>query len=771
MKDLSRLSIRVGDSMLTVVPAVHYRVAFAEVVNAISRDPKSRPELIAVESPPSLTLQIAQWLSGLGVSPKKRTALPCLLGLTARQRFVSSKLRDKAFALQLQYGCDLHELPGDVLERDLNLRRTRLAPLSPTDSIIEAIRCALELDVPVYGIDLEEHAAIETDGLVLPDVAMAGNGIVEYLEISSAHANSLTIGEVNERRELAMAARLKELLHNYPRVLFTCGLAHWKRIIDLIQEPSVRATTNVFSLALRRDTVPTSRTLIDASLAFQFLDRLPEVAARFERRRRHPLLDADRRRAKSISVPRVYDSVLRKGMRDYLQRKGIADTPRESPSRRINRLVEFPTRVSAYGALGLNEVPSVTQTLLSAKSFVSEDFAASLAKTLLRFRWAKPKDFPGCKVLRGAEHLHRKQNPLRIKRRGVLLEPMSIDGVDEPEWIGVGEVTSKEPEEREASKRVSERYKFTWTPWEHLITGLSDDAIISSLAREAPRIAEPFRGSASGKIAWKETLRARIRGDNELYVYNESTDEPLQPRDASEGWPVIWIFDAEDRGASTWKHYIVPMSWVTPYLDTATHQRLPSASPKNSLSTLICFGSEDDALGQESSGAYVESSILRGIVVYGPVFSLNQQYARWLELTNGLQNPCLRPSLSCVIPRPLARRCEDLGPALGTLRWQDDIIRLAIPYGRRQVTVVRPRGFRLDATVYAEAAQAGKRIALVDLERFAADEITRAQANLMVPGVADGDGPQYSANAEAAIAEDRLRYAKRMPEKWMNFGL
>jgi hypothetical protein len=165
----------------------------------------------------------------------------------------------------------------------------------------------------------------------------------------------------------------------------------------------------------------------------------------------------------------------------------------------------------------------------------------------------------------------------------------------------------------------------------------------------------------------------------------------------------------------------------------------------------------------------IEASKLRGLIVYGPVFNHDQQYARWLELTKGSHNPL--HSDHPAIPGPVSRHCESVGIPLGQLRWQDDIVRMAIPYCGRQVTVVLPKHYKLDPVVHQEAAQQRKRLVLVSLDHFSTRDIERAQSNLMVPGRTNESRPEYAADAQAAVAEERERFAHRMPEKWKRFGL
>ena len=767
MRGLSSLSVRVGDSLLDLVPAVHYRVPFAEAVNAIACDKNSRPDVIAVEMGPGIAAAVAIWLEELAVGPTRRSILPCLLGLVTNQRFLSPTIREKAEALQRETGLELEELPAEVLELELDYKPSALVPLSPTDSIIEAVRCALELNVPVYGVDLEEHAPVDQGDFIFPDASVATGRVAAYVNENAPLSDSQTATLVNERRELAMAARLKELLEGHRRVLFTCGLGHWRHIVRLVSDSEVQATNNLHSLVTSDLTDSYQRVVIDPSIAFQFLDRLPAVARLYERRRRHPLLSLEKKPPKPISIPEVFELTLRHGIRNHVRSPDVGDSERNFANRRLSRLVGFPNLLLNHAALGLSEVPPITTTLRCAKTFVSESFATSLAKLFFRFPWANAKDYCECETLLPSKSIAGTGHTLCIRRGRVFALPTSVNGTRELEWVGLNDSPLGPPSGLEtASKEKKNGYHFTWTPWENLITGLSDDSISLSLKEQAPRFAEPFRGSLQRGIAWKETLLSRARGHKDLYVYDTPSTFAVQPSDLSEGWPVIWIFDDGARRDTRWKNYIVPMEWLEPFLDPGEGVRY--APSTYNLSALMCYGDEEKDVENAARACGVEASKLRGIIVYGPVFNHDQQYAHWLKLTKGSHNPIHHEHSG--IPNAVSQRCKSLGVPLGQLRWQDDIVRMAIPYGGRQITVVLPKHCKLDPVTYQEAARMGKRLALVSLDRFSVGDVERVQKNLMVPGQVNENSPAYATDAEAALAEEREHFAHRMPEKWKRFG-
>ena len=175
------LTVEVGSSELLVVPAIHFNHVFAREVNRICSDPEYRPEAIAVELGPRAATEVKVWLKELGVGTKARKKLPVMLGLTRGNRTIRSSFKNKAFQLQQKTGKDLSDLPPEVLHRELGYAGRAVLYLCPTDSIIEAIRCSVELELPVYGVDLEESASGNYHPALIQDPLGADGDLAAYV--------------------------------------------------------------------------------------------------------------------------------------------------------------------------------------------------------------------------------------------------------------------------------------------------------------------------------------------------------------------------------------------------------------------------------------------------------------------------------------------------------------------------------------------------------------------------------------------------------------
>ncbi|MEW6710298.1 MAG: hypothetical protein AB1403_10790 [Candidatus Riflebacteria bacterium] len=107
-------------------------------------------------------------------------------------------------------------------------------PVTPEDSIIEAIRSAVEKGIEVAFVDLdiaEELPLIGEGRDFFADSAMLeGMNLSEFMELSSTKLPEKTQNKAFLAREEHMSARLIELSEKHERILFVCGMVHWRRI-------------------------------------------------------------------------------------------------------------------------------------------------------------------------------------------------------------------------------------------------------------------------------------------------------------------------------------------------------------------------------------------------------------------------------------------------------------------------------------------------------------------------------------------------------------
>ncbi len=186
MAEANLLEEQFAGTRILFLPILHGKLEFAQEVRR--RLLAWRPEAVAVEYPPTLQEKILR-----GVA-----RLPLL-------SVVSYEERD---------GTTVYLL------------------IEPVEPLIEAIRTARELGVPVHFVDLdvEGHPGVPE---VFPDpYAISRIGYERYVE--EALKVEYARNPLDEHRERAIAFHLKQLMGRYQRLAYVGGLAHIRPIREAL---------------------------------------------------------------------------------------------------------------------------------------------------------------------------------------------------------------------------------------------------------------------------------------------------------------------------------------------------------------------------------------------------------------------------------------------------------------------------------------------------------------------------------------------------------
>ena len=756
MRSRNLPELRAGGGRVVAVPAVHQALAFAERINDLCRNPATRPDAIAVELPPSAAREIVAWLGDLGTGPERRSRLRCMLGLTRPNRALRPSLKARARDLQLETGEELARLPPELLWRELHYLPSTLVLLSPTDSMIEAIRCGLECGLPVVGVDMEEHPQVEPPPEVVPEPPASVAGIHEFLDLR-LNSRETPDPEVNRRRDQVMAARLKGAVERWPRVLYTGGAAHWGGLSRWFHDPAIPAADP------RPPEDPSrprwQRVVVPAEIAWNAFDRLPLVARLYERRRPHPLLDAGRR-YQPLAVDRIVSRALRRAIRRLLAGAPDGATGHHAPpgATAAEALARLPGLLANFCRLGLRAVPDAASIWTCARSCLEEELAARLMADLLRYPWLTAGDLP--------EVAWFEPGPGR--------DPApwsSFPGSPQaPEYTGDGD-PGAEDFDLPFFMLVA---GMTWEPWENLITALSDGAVRSARGPGDRHHAEPVRRCPGGRLAVRETLRALVQGRDDVYV-RPSRAQPARERwQPVRGWPVVWIFDSGPAGDSSWHNSYLDLSWITRHVSEPQAFLELCDGPADSIAAIVGFGTEGVIVDEAEDGFPVFAHELRGILLYAPPFNDDAPYARWMELTRCRGLPLYQGPVLGDLPEPLTRACRELtGLPPDRLRWQDAMIVMAAPWCSSHLTLVAPRGFRVGAPARRALARRGRELRQARLEDFSPGDIARIRSMTMMPAFTPEGAhrPIYEPAAVARFGEDRSRFRDRLPLHWRRFAL
>ena len=176
---------------INAIPILHYKMEMAAHVHQIFRELK--PDCVAVELAETMQLQLMHAAS----------RLPDISVI------VSYDQSDKPF----YYMCE------------------------PCDAAFEGLRCALEHHIPAFCIDLDVDHYPDIREHMPDPYAIQRIGLDNYFKAYSKLGDH-PITPLDHTRELYMAKRLKELSFSYSKILFVGGMAHVKRIMDLIDRES-----------------------------------------------------------------------------------------------------------------------------------------------------------------------------------------------------------------------------------------------------------------------------------------------------------------------------------------------------------------------------------------------------------------------------------------------------------------------------------------------------------------------------------------------------
>jgi len=147
--------------------------------------------------------------------------------------------------------------------------------LEPTDGQVEAIRLALENDIPVHFIDRDsEFYPIDTSPMPDP-YAVARVGHFDYCKAYLENRDLDPHDDQDMLREKAMAFNLQTLSRNGEKILFVGGLYHFPALLDILDQQQ----TDVIGRR-QREGVEISHLHRDSSR--ELLTEMPFLTARYE---------------------------------------------------------------------------------------------------------------------------------------------------------------------------------------------------------------------------------------------------------------------------------------------------------------------------------------------------------------------------------------------------------------------------------------------------------------------------------------------------------
>lgn len=484
---------------VVLVGVLHYRVEFSIAVNTMIRNEK--PDCICVELPHALRNEI---ISGIRQLPHHSVIL---------------------------YETAQHENAVLIIEG--------------SDGIQEAVRCALEQDIPIRFVDpLALRFPLFLDRL--PDAYLIDKiGQKTFLEVLSATGNPVRENDGdNARRESFMAAKIQEAIREYERVLFVGGLGHILGIRERLKQPQ--------ALPLMKTGVRAAVTapVHPDSLKKGFTE-IPRVTETFEKWRKSPedpppinrhemILDLMERASAYFS---------------HTTRQEVPEYVRVTWVKFLRKWLKFK------GWL----LPDLYHLVVAARSAMDEDFAYHVHEFLSDYEWANDPMDPSA-VLLNEDNLmfHGHKIVLHKKLRTLFHKPMKyrMKAVTSAKWKdhlkkkwetadpNEIDICSYPPEDVEVEK------------WGETLMKHANNILQTGRSDAEPFVADFGRGP---------DIREMLRRFHEDRIYVKIDDQG-----AMEFGSIVVVFDEDEENVK----YPFQMTWLGEHSqesDMAFYSTLPGA--------------------------------------------------------------------------------------------------------------------------------------------------------------------------------------------------
>ena len=751
-----------GSSELYVVPAMHFNHVFAMEVYNICSDPETRPDAIAVELGPKAAVSVWNWLNELGYEN-----FPVMLGLLKRNRMIRASYRQKALQLQKETGRDLSELSPDLLHRELGYSAYSILCLSPTDSIIEAIRCGVELNIPVWGVDLDDMA----DGIYKPVCVQSKDAEINmdvFVENNAVYAERQRDDEIDQRREIVMAARIKTLIAQHKRILFTCGMAHWLKIRDLLYDTSIKPALPMNCLNVANEEF--QRVVVHPIIAAQCMDLFPALAIEYQRQRtlRNGLWRSVNKRICLDSGAIFYDQV-KEAYKKFFS-VGLNNPQYRGTGIDIEKIPLFEGYLNNLSILNNRPIPDMFMTIKTAQELINKEFAQAFTDIFMKYPWVSHDSFPDLQVLR----------PSMNNRGEGISATLTIDGYKENEYFFLrsspsGGLQSVEEILFEWEKRNKPEWVelldsslHTWLPWDRLISIMSLKAIKKSARRNIIKKSVLFEGNLLNGIDVKSTIRAFSR-DEEHYYVHDYTKGNADHINFIDMFPVVWLLQPDKIKGNDWIILQVPLSYLENHVrDKILIWNIIKERGAHMIA-IISYGNHTYINNSASEDKSIKCDREAGMIVFQPICWTNKQFAYWAELTNYQRCPFYNERLHAFNALKNLYK-ENYQIRIEEYDWTTAMILMALPFAKEVLPVVAPDEYEIDQVVYRRAREFGVQVSLVSLSHFSRSEIERVSMCHLVPVIRLEPQCVYSKEIEEIIGEKQIDNLHLVPKELLDFG-
>jgi hypothetical protein len=679
--------LRYRDTGLYVVPSIHYRQVFAQLVYSACR--RKAFDVIAVELPRSFqTMGVIDAFLNMAPAPG------LVINPTGKKKLMRVPINDHP----------------DCEEKHFRLVKLGLLyPMTPCDSIVMALRCPQLLQKHWPGwqpevvlIDAEQRDA-ERPAPPLPladDYEVMELGLAAFYDRLEGAFQSGRNVSIDTKRERIMASQLRGLLDQDKEILLVCGAAHWKNLRERL-DSEVRE-----QFAEERNSQPARLILApvrpEVVWLWGWLDDIPRVAWELERRCEmgEPVDDFDKRDA--------VREVWREGVTEGI----AAKLPVSS-----RRLLKMERYVDALAGAAGKWVPELDAHLVHAASACVESrFAKVFKKVAMEFPTPLPDGLSyaefmsdgedGFFMVVGDETFHVKPAPgsEATGRRLPLPVAPRLSGLERKQrdqWASEVDENGKRkrplyrdfPDEQGLHNRLIKRAR----------------QLAHRITREST--VRKFTGGLGEGPSWRRTIRAKAAGEpNALYV-RYSKRPRRSDGDCDGRCPVVWVFDVHSPILKPFEGFV------------------PSEARSNRPA---CYSTFYWLLGSEFLGDT-------------PIEQFHVAYS--VSLMRGLMSPTERTEeqLTALVKSfPENRLCKKVpwdDPELSHLRGYELAVGCGIKYAGDHMIVVALPSEPLGPAVMEYAARKGVRVIRVSRDDFEQSALERMALDHNVPTISQFKPP------------------------------
>lgn len=241
----------------------------------------------------------------------------------------------------------------------------------PCDAAFEGLRSALEAQIPAFCIDLDVDTYPDVRENIPDAYAIQRVGLKFYYEaykkIALAHDRHFNLQD--EKRELVMARRLKELSLSYDRILFIGGMAHIERVLKLVDRSSFPTIAHTKREAIQLCTL-TEESCRDVMAEFGWISK------NYEEQRQEFGLEK-----KSEFPPDRQKLIFR--LYKVASERYTQETGNPFPGYNLRNIMKF---VRNYALIEQRLMPDLFQLLTAAKGCVDHNYAYEV--------WNLATDYP-----------------------------------------------------------------------------------------------------------------------------------------------------------------------------------------------------------------------------------------------------------------------------------------------------------------------------------------------------------------------------------------